>query len=188
MLATTDYEELQLQTNTQPAPLGKGAHCLLDATGVLVSARQALELHDALKVKAEEDKKKKHKSAILKKNFFLCVFVSILFARIQKLCIRDNGPTIVHEHHELAEDGERLGFTSFFLLDESHSSLHVGADGRMVMDVFTCGTTDPRKIMASFQQHLLRVCPDTHTVRSRYVPRFLFVSRSKNEGKKIRRR
>jgi len=47
------------------------------------------------------------------------------------------------------------GFTAVVLLDESHCSAHTYADlGLIALDVFTCGTTDPREVWACLQQEL----------------------------------
>lgn len=44
------------------------------------------------------------------------------------------------------------GFTAFVMLDESHCSVHTYADlGLMAFDIFTCGTTDPRDVLAYIQ-------------------------------------
>ena len=45
------------------------------------------------------------------------------------------------------------GFTCVCLLDESHVSAHTYADlGLIALDVFTCGKTDPAKILAGGAQ------------------------------------
>ena len=47
------------------------------------------------------------------------------------------------------------GFTAVVLLDESHISAHCYADtGQIAMDVFTCGTTDPRDVLAYIRQRI----------------------------------
>jgi S-adenosylmethionine decarboxylase len=40
------------------------------------------------------------------------------------------------------------GFTAVVVLDESHCSAHAYADeGKMALDIFTCGGTDPWKVL-----------------------------------------
>ena len=47
------------------------------------------------------------------------------------------------------------GFTAIVMLDESHVSAHTYADlGLVAMDVFTCGATNPRKILKYIQKEL----------------------------------
>jgi S-adenosylmethionine decarboxylase len=47
------------------------------------------------------------------------------------------------------------GFTAIVMLDESHVSAHTYADlGLIAMDVFTCGSTDPRKILKYIREEL----------------------------------
>lgn len=47
------------------------------------------------------------------------------------------------------------GCTAIVMLDESHCSVHTYADlGLIAMDVFTCGTTDPRQIWENLRSRL----------------------------------
>jgi S-adenosylmethionine decarboxylase len=47
------------------------------------------------------------------------------------------------------------GFTAFVLLDESHCSCHTYADlGLVALDVFTCGNTDPRKVLDYIREEI----------------------------------
>ncbi len=47
------------------------------------------------------------------------------------------------------------GFTAAVLLDESHCTAHSYAElGLMALDMFTCGTTDPRDILAHMMEVL----------------------------------
>lgn len=44
------------------------------------------------------------------------------------------------------------GFAAVIVLDESHCSVHTYADeGKMAMDIFTCGSTDPQHILDHIQ-------------------------------------
>jgi S-adenosylmethionine decarboxylase len=54
------------------------------------------------------------------------------------------------------------GCTVFVMLDESHVSVHTYADeGRMAIDVFTCGSTDARTIAEQLKTDLgLKNCQE----------------------------
>ncbi len=59
------------------------------------------------------------------------------------------GATVVSQVRYRFADGSPPGFTAIVLLDESHCSVHTYADLRlMALDVFTCGDTDPRDVLA----------------------------------------
>jgi len=61
------------------------------------------------------------------------------------------------------------GFTCVCLLDESHVSAHTYADlGLIALDVFTCGATDPAKILDYMREEL-----DLGDVVVKRMPRFL---------------
>ncbi|MBA3313102.1 MAG: adenosylmethionine decarboxylase [Planctomycetaceae bacterium] len=61
------------------------------------------------------------------------------------------------------------GFTCVCLLDESHVSAHTYADlGLIALDVFTCGKTDPAKILDFMREEL-----DLGDVTMKKMPRFL---------------
>lgn len=60
------------------------------------------------------------------------------------------------------------GFTCVCLLDESHVSAHTYADlGLIALDVFTCGKTDPAKILDYMREEL-----DLGDVTMKTLPRF----------------
>lgn len=60
------------------------------------------------------------------------------------------------------------GFTAVALLDESHVSAHCYADiGLIALDVFTCGNTDPRDVLAYIREEI-----DLGDVEIRQVGRF----------------
>ena len=47
------------------------------------------------------------------------------------------------------------GFAAVIMLDESHCSAHSYADdGLIAIDLFTCGTTNPRDILAAIQKKI----------------------------------
>ncbi len=61
------------------------------------------------------------------------------------------------------------GFTCVCLLDESHVSAHTYADlGLIALDVFTCGKTDPAKILDYMREEL-----DLGDVTMKTLPRFM---------------
>ncbi|MEA3365221.1 MAG: adenosylmethionine decarboxylase [Candidatus Hydrogenedentes bacterium] len=61
------------------------------------------------------------------------------------------------------------GFAAVVLLDESHCSAHSYADlGLIAMDLFTCGTTDPRDVFFYLQEKL-----DLGDVETRLIDRFV---------------
>ncbi len=61
------------------------------------------------------------------------------------------------------------GFTAFVLLDESHCSAHSYADlGLIALDLFTCGNTDPNRVL-----HFLREELDLGIVNVRECERFI---------------
>jgi len=60
------------------------------------------------------------------------------------------------------------GFTAIVMLDESHCSVHTYADlGLVALDIFTCGTTDPKNVLRYIQDQL-----DLGDVTIKEVPRF----------------
>jgi len=60
------------------------------------------------------------------------------------------------------------GFTAVVMLDESHCSAHTYADlGLVAMDVFTCGTTEPKDVLRYIREEI-----DLGDVRIRELPRF----------------
>lgn len=60
------------------------------------------------------------------------------------------------------------GFTAVVLLDESHCSAHAYADeGQIALDVFTCGSTDPWKVLEFLREEL-----DLGQVKVHEQPRF----------------
>jgi len=47
------------------------------------------------------------------------------------------------------------GFTAVVLLDESHMSAHCYADtGQIALDIFTCGTTDPKEVLRYIREEI----------------------------------
>jgi len=47
------------------------------------------------------------------------------------------------------------GFTAVVMLDESHCTAHTYAElGLIAMDIFTCGKTDPRRVLEFIQEEV----------------------------------
>lgn len=59
------------------------------------------------------------------------------------------GATVISQVRYHFGHNSAPGFTAAVLLDESHCTAHSYADlGLMALDMFTCGKTDPRDILA----------------------------------------
>lgn len=85
--------------------------------------------------------------------------------KAMETCIRRTSMKIVHKQLVILGDDENIGttpagFTSVLLLDESHCSAHCYSDdGLLALDVFTCGLTDPKKIMEDIEQEIKLIYP-----------------------------
>jgi len=69
------------------------------------------------------------------------------------------GATVVSQvRYKFGQDSPP-GCTAIVMLDESHCSCHTYADlGLIAMDVFTCGSTDPRRIWDNIRNRLGFTC------------------------------
>jgi deoxyhypusine synthase len=86
-----------------------------------------------------------------------------------------SGARRVHSHNE-AFDGSvsPLGFAAVVLLDESHVSAHCYSEsGWLAIDAFTCGGTDPARIIEMIEKELRTNYPDMNINRRKRVERFL---------------
>jgi deoxyhypusine synthase len=86
-----------------------------------------------------------------------------------------SGARRVHSHNE-AFDGSvsPLGFAAVVLLDESHVSAHCYSEsGWLAIDAFTCGGTDPARIIEMIEIELRTNYPDMNINRRKRVERFL---------------
>lgn len=65
------------------------------------------------------------------------------------------GATVVSQiRYKFGQDSPP-GFTAVVMLDESHCSAHTYADlGLIAMDVFTCGSTEPREVLRYLREEL----------------------------------
>jgi S-adenosylmethionine decarboxylase len=65
------------------------------------------------------------------------------------------GATVVSQVRYKFGSESPPGFTSVVLLDESHCSAHTYADlGLIAMDIFTCGTTEPREVLRYIREEV----------------------------------
>lgn len=65
------------------------------------------------------------------------------------------GATVVSQiRYKFGQDSPP-GFTAVVMLDESHCSAHTYADlGLIAMDVFTCGSTEPREVLRYIREEI----------------------------------
>ena len=68
----------------------------------------------------------------------------------------------VHSHNEDFDGSvSPLGFASVVLLDESHVSAHCYSErGWLAIDAFTCGGTDPSRIIEVIEKELKQSYPE----------------------------
>ena len=65
------------------------------------------------------------------------------------------GATVISQVRYKFGHNSPPGFTCVVLLDESHCSAHTYADkGLVAMDVFTCGSTNPRDVLRYIQEEI----------------------------------
>ncbi|MBI4733298.1 MAG: adenosylmethionine decarboxylase [Rubrobacteridae bacterium] len=80
------------------------------------------------------------------------------------------GANIINQSRYHFGHNSSPGCTAFIMLDESHVSVHTYAnDGKMALDVFTCGATSCEKILDSICRQLNI---DKADVEVKHVPRF----------------
>ena len=79
------------------------------------------------------------------------------------------GSTVVSQIRYHFGHNSPPGFAAVIMLDESHCSAHCYADTRQIaLDVFTCGTTEPRDVL----QYILEEV-DLGTITVREAGRFV---------------
>ena len=86
-----------------------------------------------------------------------------------------SGARRVHSHIE-SFDGtvSPPGFASVVLLDESHVSAHCYSDtGLLAVDAFSCGNTDPARIIEVIESEIRENFPEMEINRRKRVERFL---------------
>lgn len=78
------------------------------------------------------------------------------------------GATVVSQVRYHFGHNSPPGFTAVVVLDESHCSAHTYADlGLVALDVFTCGATDPARVLEYLREEI-----DLGDVTVRKVARF----------------
>ena len=78
------------------------------------------------------------------------------------------GATVISQVRYKFGSDSPPGFTAAIVLDESHCSAHSYADlGLIALDIFTCGTTEPRDVLRYLQELL-----DLGEISVREVTRF----------------
>lgn len=86
-----------------------------------------------------------------------------------------SGARRVHSHIENFDGTvSPRGFASVVLLDESHVSAHCYSDtGLLAVDAFSCGSTDPARIIEVIESELRKAFPEMEISRRKRVERFL---------------
>ena len=94
---------------------------------------------------------------------------------LMKKAVDASGARRVHSHIEKF-DGTLSppGFASVVLLDESHVSAHCYSDiGLLAIDAFSCGNTDPARIIEAIESEIRTKFPGTEINRRKRIERFL---------------
>ncbi|MBN2311494.1 MAG: adenosylmethionine decarboxylase [Candidatus Hydrogenedentes bacterium] len=82
------------------------------------------------------------------------------------------GSTVISQIRYKFGSDSPPGFAALVMLDESHCSAHTYADlGLVAMDIFTCGTTEPRDVLRYMREQV-----DLGDVSIREVTRFNLAS------------
>ncbi len=94
---------------------------------------------------------------------------------IMREAVRGAGVREVHTHcEEFSGKVSPPGFAAIVLIDESHVTAHCYADrGILAIDVFTCGSHDPKDIADSIHRRLASECPEMEVSQRREVGRFV---------------
>ena len=75
--------------------------------------------------------------------------------RVMATAAERAGATVISQVRYHFGENSPPGFTAVVLLDESHCSVHAYADlGLMALDVFTCGRTEPRDVLAYIREEI----------------------------------
>ncbi len=107
----------------------------------------------------------------------LCVDDKLFLETMAEAARRAGANVISQVRYRFGEDSPP-GFAAVCLLDESHISAHSYADAGMVaLDIFTCGETDPRRILEILTTQL-----DLGEVTVRELGRFELAEREMEAG------
>ena len=81
---------------------------------------------------------------------------------LMEKAVDSSGARRVHSHNEDFDGSvSPLGFASVVLLDESHVSAHCYSErGWLAIDAFTCGGTDPSRIIEVIEKELKQSYPE----------------------------
>lgn len=97
----------------------------------------------------------------------LCLNDQLLLESMARAA-QDAGATVISQIRYQFGGNSPAGCTAIVMLDESHCSVHTYADlGLLALDVFTCGSTDPRDIWENLRREL-----GLGDAQVRIVPRF----------------
>ncbi len=97
----------------------------------------------------------------------LCLDDKRVLSAMSRAAERAGATVISQVRYKFGHDSPP-GFAAVIMLDESHCSAHSYADlGLIAMDVFTCGSTNPRTVLRYIQEEL-----DLGTVTVREFKRF----------------
>jgi S-adenosylmethionine decarboxylase len=98
----------------------------------------------------------------------LCLDDKVVLNAMARAAERAGATVLSQVRYKFGSDSPP-GFAAVVLLDESHCSAHSYADlGLIAMDLFTCGTTDPRDVFFYLQEEL-----DLGDVEIRLIDRFV---------------
>ena len=97
----------------------------------------------------------------------LCLDDKLFLGAMSRAAERAGATVITQARYHFGHNSPP-GFAAVIMLDESHCSAHTYADlGLVAMDVFTCGDTDPRDVLAFIREEI-----DLGDVIVRELPRF----------------
>ena len=94
---------------------------------------------------------------------------------LMEKAVDESGARRVHSHCEIFDGSvSPPGFASVVLLDESHVSAHCYSEtGQLAIDAFTCGETNPARIVEAIEKGLNLEYPQMIINRRKQVERFL---------------
>ena len=98
----------------------------------------------------------------------VCLDDGAMLAAMARGATRAGANVISQVRYQFGHDSPP-GFTAVVVLDESHCSCHTYADlGLVALDVFTCGRTNPRDVLAYIREEI-----ELGDVSIRQMPRFI---------------